>query len=220
MRCRGPKSSRQPCCDVRPNFSCSLLCSLVERAACMQSIYQDAEADAFAVATQGMQGPQKVSMVCSVSASLHGRTVGSRQGGLGASTCGPLKTSASQSELRVRTRTALFGLEDRDLATQAQWGVQGLVSPRSTSTFYSAVLALSQHQDKPRLWAACKGSGASGCADHRPAAGLGGGLRAARHSHRLERLQRPGTTSEIQVPSQLHAHPPVLPEAELVHDIQ
>ena len=42
---------------------------------------------------------------------------------------GPPKTAAALGELRIRTRTALLGLEDRDLATQAQWGVQGLVNP-------------------------------------------------------------------------------------------
>ena len=51
----------------------------------------------------------------------------SRASGMGAG--GPPKTATALGELRIRTRTALLGLEDRDLATQAQWGVQGLVNP-------------------------------------------------------------------------------------------
>ena len=50
----------------------------------------------------------------------------SQPSGVGAG--GPPKMAAAVGELRIRTRTALLGLEDRDLATQAQWGVQGLVS--------------------------------------------------------------------------------------------
>ena len=38
------------------------------------------------------------------------------------------KTNAAASELRLRTRTALLGLEDRDLAEQAHGGVQRLIS--------------------------------------------------------------------------------------------
>ena len=56
-------------------------------------------------------------------------TTSSRPSGMGAG--GPPKTAASLGELRIRTRTALLGLEDRDLTTQAQWGVQGLVNPRA-----------------------------------------------------------------------------------------
>jgi hypothetical protein len=39
-----------------------------------------------------------------------------------------VKTNAAASELRLRTRTALLGLEDRDLAEQAHCGVQRLIS--------------------------------------------------------------------------------------------
>ncbi|KAK9821617.1 hypothetical protein WJX81_008503 [Elliptochloris bilobata] len=62
--------------------------------------------------------------------SVGGRSVRSSCGSVRASACasGPPKTAAAQGELRVRTRTALLGLEDRDLAMQAQWGVQGLVT--------------------------------------------------------------------------------------------
>lgn len=37
------------------------------------------------------------------------------------------KTAAQAGDLRLRTRTALLGLEDKDLAEQAQLGVQRLI---------------------------------------------------------------------------------------------
>ena len=38
-----------------------------------------------------------------------------------------IKTAAAAGDLQLRTRTALLGLEDKDLATQAQLGVQRLI---------------------------------------------------------------------------------------------
>lgn len=43
------------------------------------------------------------------------------------------KIAAQAGELRLRTRTALVGLEDKDLAEQAQLGVQRLIKDLQAS---------------------------------------------------------------------------------------
>jgi hypothetical protein len=89
------------------------------------------------------------------------RASGGRAGAGGAARPGgPARTDASLGELRMRTRTALLGLEDRDLAMQAQWGVQGLVracSPRNPAAHASLPPAPTSGLRKP-----------AACSNHRP----------------------------------------------------
>ena len=51
-----------------------------------------------------------------------------------------IKTSAATADLRMRTRTALLGLEDKDLATQAQLGVQRLIKDLQATWEIESVL--------------------------------------------------------------------------------
>lgn len=50
------------------------------------------------------------------------------------------KTPAAVGDLRLRTRTALLGLEDKDLASQAQLGVQRLIRDLQTGWEFETVL--------------------------------------------------------------------------------
>ncbi|CAL8462244.1 g1775 [Coccomyxa elongata] len=51
-----------------------------------------------------------------------------------------IKTTAAAADLRLRTRTALLGLEDKDLATQAQLGVQRLIKDLQATWEIESVL--------------------------------------------------------------------------------
>ncbi|BDA46105.1 hypothetical protein COCOBI_08-1970 [Coccomyxa sp. Obi] len=51
-----------------------------------------------------------------------------------------IKTTAAVTDLRMRTRTALLGLEDKDLATQAQLGVQRLIKDLQATWEIESVL--------------------------------------------------------------------------------